>query len=73
MSSQLLRSRILGQIDLARLLKKRGEWVIEIGEVKSSQAGVAMMGWGQEQRLRGSLIFLSGLFGYPARLIKIVG
>jgi hypothetical protein len=72
-SGQLLRSRILGQIDLARLVKKRNDWVIEVMEVKSSQIGIETIEMGQGQRLRGSLVFLSSLFGYPAKLIKLVG
>src|SRR5687768_12976102 len=42
-SSALLRKRFLGQIDLARLVKDRAGWLLEIGEVKSSDVGVEML------------------------------
>ena len=72
-SHQLLRSRDLGQIDLARVRKDRGgEWLLEIGEVKSSIIGSEMMIRGQRARLFGSQKFLSGIFGFPSRLIRLI-
>ena len=67
-SAQLLRARDLGQIDLARMTKNRGEWLIEIGEVKSSSTGLLMMGQQQRFRLNDSLKFLTALFGHRGRL-----
>jgi len=65
-SSQILRTRNLGQIDLARLLKKNDSWRIEIGEVKSSKMGEHQMQKSQKFRLYSSQNFLSSLFGLPS-------
>lgn len=70
-SPALLRSRGLGQIDLARM-KKKNSWVIEIGEVKSSDVGVEVFLRGQRMRLFQSLRFLSSIFGAPSRLIGLL-
>jgi hypothetical protein len=71
-SPQLLRSKNLGQIDLGRIKKDRGEWLIELGEVKSSSAGLQMMGIKQRFRLYDSLRFITSLFGHRGRLVKCV-
>jgi hypothetical protein len=70
-SSQLLRKRMMGQLDLARMVKDKSGWIIEIGEVKSSTIGEEMMIRGQRRRLFGAQKFLSGLFGYRSRLIPL--
>lgn len=67
-SSSLLRSRSLGQIDLARITYDREGWVIEVGEVKSSQMGIEQMERSQKRRLYSSQRFLSGLFGHRSHL-----
>jgi len=72
-SPQLLRARGLGQVDVARMIKQYGGWVIEVGEVKSSLVGSESMLRNQMNRLRNSQYFLSGLFGAPSRFIEIVG
>lgn len=72
-SHQVLRDRDLGQIDLARMRKKPNGWILEIGEVKSSRMGEENMERFQLRRLFSSQNFLSGLFGYPVRLIHFVG
>lgn len=72
-SPLLLRKRELGQIDLARVTKDRtGNWLIEIGEVKSSEIGVEMMVRSQRKRLFSAQIFLSGLFGHRSKLIRLI-
>jgi hypothetical protein len=67
-SPTLLRSRNLGQIDLARFMKSQKSWVLELGEVKSSALGLEQMGRSQKKRLLNSLHFLGGLFGHEAKL-----
>lgn len=67
-SAALLRSRDMGQIDLARLQKIQGEWVIEIGEVKSSIMGAEQMLRSQRSRLYATQGFLSAVFSRPSRL-----
>jgi hypothetical protein len=64
----LLRSRNLGQIDLARFMKSHEGWVLELGEVKSSDMGLEQMGRSQKKRLLNSLHFLGGLFGHATKL-----
>jgi hypothetical protein len=71
-SSQLLRSRQLGQIDLARLVKDGQDWLLEVAEVKSSGVGVAKMQSSQYCRLQHAQRFLAALLGYRARLIKLI-
>lgn len=71
-SPSLLRSRDLGQIDLARIKKERGDWVIEIGEVKSSETGVEQMERFQKVRLLSSQRFLSALLGHRSKLIRLI-
>lgn len=71
-SPVLLRHRQMGQIDLARLRKDRAGWLIEMGEVKSSEIGEEVMGQGQKKRLRSSQHFLSALLGHPTRLISLI-
>ena len=71
-SPQLLRHRNLGQLDLARLRKVRENWILEVGEVKSSEIGQEMMERFQKKRIQSAQIFLSGIFGYPSKLISLV-
>lgn len=70
-SPTLLRSRDLGQIDLARLIRDQAGWLIEIGEVKSSAQGLEQMERSQKKRLFSSQRFLSGIFGHRSRLIAM--
>lgn len=72
-SARLLRSRDLGQIDLSRIRKDRDGWLLEIGEVKSSEVGAFQMERFQKMRLYASQKFLSGLFGFRSKLIRLVG
>ncbi len=71
-SPMLLRSRDLGQIDLARIIKPRDEWVVEIAEVKSSLMGEAQMQKSQKRRLFSSQHFLAMLFGHRTKLVSMV-
>jgi hypothetical protein len=71
-SPMLLRLRDLGQIDIARLKKDKDGWLLEIGEVKSSVQGLEQMERSQKKRLLSAQKFLSGLFGYRSRLIRLV-
>lgn len=71
-SPLLLRSRDMGQVDLARLRKLEWEWVIEIGEVKSSMMGAESMLRSQRNRLFSTQRFLSGLFSSRSRLIHLI-
>lgn len=71
MSARLLRVRNLGQIDLARLQKDKEGWILEVGEVKSSEIGVASMEHFQKRRLFSSQRFLAGLFGLRTKLISM--
>jgi hypothetical protein len=70
-SPVVLRSRGLGQIDLARLIKRDHQWVVELAEVKSSQLGKEVMLLNQKQRLWGSGNFLSALFGAEVRWVEV--
>jgi hypothetical protein len=71
-SAQLLRKRNLGQIDLARLKKDREGWILEVGEVKSSEVGVKQMEIRQASRIISSQNFLAKIFGFRTKLIRIV-
>jgi hypothetical protein len=71
-SSLLLRKRNLGQIDLGRLNKDQMGWIVEIGEVKSSQTGVEQMELFQRKRLFSAQNFLSGLFGHRTKFIRLI-
>lgn len=71
-SPKLLRSRFMGQLDVARFRKNRdGSWIIEVGEVKSSETGTEMLLRGQRKRLLSAINFLAGIFGYSAKLILL--
>jgi hypothetical protein len=69
----LLRSRDLGQIDLARVKKSQHVWLLEIAEVKSSEIGEWQMAKTQIGRLYATQKFLSALFGFPSKLIRLIG
>lgn len=71
-SPALLRSRDLGQVDLARLGKDRQGWMLELGEVKSSMVGVEQMQRRQKGRLFATQRFLSAVFGHRSRLIPLL-
>ncbi len=71
-SPQLLRSRDLGQIDIARLNKKES-WILEIAEVKSSAMGFEAFQRGQRKRIILSGNFFSGIFGCPVKFIRLLG
>jgi hypothetical protein len=60
-SPLVLRSRGAGQIDLARLEKRKGQWWIKMVETKTHPLISSL----QRRRLRKSAQFLSALFGYP--------
>ncbi|WP_408096765.1 hypothetical protein ACJVC5_17145 [Peredibacter sp. HCB2-198] len=64
--------RNLGQLDLARIKKDREGWMVEVGEVKSSEIGQEMMERFQKNRIRSAQNFLSGIFGTRAKLISLV-
>lgn len=70
-SSQLLRNRQLGQLDLVRLKKDQLGWIIEVGEVKSSRMGIENMERSQIRRINSAQNFLSGIFSAHTRLIKL--
>lgn len=72
MSCAFLRSRDLGQIDLARLKKDRQGWVVEVAEVKSSQLGVEQMARSQMRRLLAAQSFLAALMGHRTKLVRLV-
>ena len=72
-SSALLRKRNLGQLDLGRLRKDHEGWLIEVGEVKSSEVGELHMSLFQKNRLYAAQRFLSGLFGLRSKLIRLIG
>ena len=72
-SARLLRARDLGQLDLSRIRKDRDGWLIEIGEVKSSEIGAFQMERFQKMRLYAAQKFLSGVFGFSSKLIRLVG
>jgi hypothetical protein len=71
-SPTLLRSRDLGQIDLARIIKDKDGWILEIGEVKSSSVGEKQMEKSQKSRLFSSQKFLGGLFGHRTKLLSMI-
>lgn len=71
-SPQLLRTRSLGQVDLARITKDQHGWLLEIGEVKSSTIGEELFQRHQKLRLTASQKFLSGLFGHRSRLTSLL-
>ena len=64
LSSQLLRSWGLGQVDLARLLRRKGEWLIELNEVKDG----GILSQQQRKRLKKTSIFVGLLFNCPVVL-----
>lgn len=72
-SAPLLRLRNLGQVDLARLVKDKEGWLIELAEVKSSEVGEEAMMKFQKKRLFAAQNFLSGIFGHRSKLIRLVG
>lgn len=71
-SPKLLRARDMGQLDLAKLFKRRGEWVIEIAEVKSSTVGTESLIKGQRARILSAANFLSGIFGFPSTVKNLI-
>jgi hypothetical protein len=71
-SPELLRKRFLGQIDVARIRKDRTDWIIEVGEVKSSEVGIKQMEFSQTSRLFSAQNFLAKIFGYRTKLIRII-
>jgi hypothetical protein len=70
-SAGLLRSRNLGQIDLARLIKDRNGWILEIGEVKSSLMGEEHMLKQQQKRIFFAQNFLAALFGHRTKFVRM--
>lgn len=71
-SSSLLRSRTLGQLDLVRMIKDTEGYLIEIGEVKSSLVGEEMLIRGQRKRLYAAQNFLSSLLGRRSKLTHLL-
>jgi hypothetical protein len=71
-SPKLLRSRELGQLDLARM-KKKESWILEVAEVKTSSVGDEALERGQRKRIVNAAKFLSGIFGCPVKFIRLVG
>jgi hypothetical protein len=71
-SSVLLQKRNLGQVDLVRLKKDLTGWVIEVGEVKSSEMGIFSMERNQKQRIFSTQNFLAMIFGYRTKLIRLM-
>lgn len=63
----------MGQIDLARLIKERDGWCLEVAEVKNSQMGAENFERFQKKRLWSAIRFLSGLFGNRGKLTILVG
>jgi hypothetical protein len=61
----------MGQIDLARINKCHGAWVLELAEVKSSQMGHQQMLRGQQGRISCAQQFLAGVFGMNSSLIHL--
>lgn len=61
--AQLLRQLGAGQIDLARVIKAKDQWLLEIYEVKNHP----FLSGKQRQRLIGSMTFLAQLMGLPVR------
>ncbi len=72
-SAQILRSRNLGQLDLVKLDKKNGFWLIEVCEVKSSKIGDEASLRSQVKRLKAASAFLASVLGQPVKLTKLVG
>jgi hypothetical protein len=70
-SAKLLRQRQLGQLDLVRLKKDLGGWMLEVGEVKSSMIGLESMERSQKKRISAAQNFLSGIFSARTRLLKL--
>ena len=68
-SPLILRTRNLGQIDLARVRKDKNDWILEIAEVKSSLIGQEQFLRSQKMRLISAQKFLSGIFGFKSKLI----
>ena len=72
-SPSLLRSRHLGQIDLAKLTKDSNGWILEVSEVKNSFIGAEASLIGQRARLNSACSFLGRLFGSRVKLTHTVG
>ena len=72
-SPKLLRSRQLGQIDLARMLRDHDGHKIEVAEVKSSKTGEEASLRSQRQRLMASTSYLASLFGVRIKLTTLIG
>lgn len=72
-SPLVLRSRGMGQVDLARIGKEYAEWIVEIAEVKTSLVGQHCLMRSQKSRLLASQRFLTGIFGHKSRLIHLLG
>lgn len=53
-------------------MKDRDGWIIEVGEVKSSEVGVKQMEIRQVSRIISSQNFLAKIFGFRTKLIRIV-
>ena len=71
-SPSFLRSRYLGQIDLAKLTKDNNGWLLEVSEVKSSIVGAEASLSGQKTRLISACSFLGRLLGVRVKLTCIV-
>lgn len=63
-SSQLLRRRSMGQIDVSWIKENK----LYVAECKS---GNSILSYSQKKRLKDSLFFLGGLFDMKGRLIKV--
>jgi hypothetical protein len=72
-SAQVLRSRNLGQVDLARIYRDHEGQFIELTEVKSSQIGLHLSQFQQKNRLAGAGKFISGVLGLRIKLTSLVG
>ncbi len=66
-SSRVLRSRNLGQVDIVSITSSR---VIEVVEVKSSLQG-SHLKYSQYRRLNDTLIFLTAIFNLSGRVKTI--
>jgi hypothetical protein len=71
-SSQFLRSRGCGQVDLARFIYKKDKLVLEVIEVKSSQLGKQTSKTRQRRRLQYTCNLLGSLFHIPVKLRYMV-
>jgi hypothetical protein len=60
-------------VDLAKLLKDKSGWILEVSEVKSSEVGVEGLARAQKMRLLRAAGFLSGLLGVQVKLSTLVG